>query len=234
MSNMSNRIFLVISILLGISVIAICIYKSTTLRENYNINYEDVIPVCNKKELKKSKYKINDIVKILNKYNLEKSDINIISEKLNEKGYKGQICHRALKLVFSTYLIYYKPIFSLIINELSQKKLNKNKDEQDNNHDDEDEDNNHDEQDNNHDEQDNNHDEKDNNHDEQDNQNNQNNQEVIGIENNNNYMEYKKEKNKNISFGTLKKMFSLLKSDGLITDYNEESMLRYYSNKSIN
>ena len=47
-------------------------------------------------------------------------------------------------------------------------------------------------------------------------------------------MEFKKDKNKTISFSTMKKMLGLLKSDGLITDYNEDSMLRYYSNKSHN
>ena len=124
---MINKLIFFLFVTLGITVIILCIYKSTKIEEHYkgaNINYSDVILPCDKNELKKS-YKINLVNKFLKKYKIDKSEVSVIKQKIKEKSHKNRICERALELILDTYLVYYKPIIQNIFKDLNKMK-NKN------------------------------------------------------------------------------------------------------------
>ena len=104
---MFNKLIFFLFVTLGLTVIVLCIYKSTKIEEHYkthNVSYSDVILPCDNIEMKKS-YKIKDVIKIIKKYNVDNADIKLIKEKMIEKGDKSIICTRALKIILDTYLI---------------------------------------------------------------------------------------------------------------------------------
>ena len=119
---MFNKLIFFLFVTLGLTVIVLCIYKSTKIEEHYKTNslsYSDVILPCDKIEMKKS-YKIDNVIKVIKKYNIDTNDLKTIKNKLKGKGIKGKICERALNLILDTYLIYYKPIVPSIINDLKR------------------------------------------------------------------------------------------------------------------
>jgi hypothetical protein len=117
---MLNKLIFLVFVTLGLTVIVLCIMKSTKIEEHYIMNseYSDVILPCENNELVNS-YDVIDVLKILKKYNVEKEDLILIKNKLLEKGSNKKICRRALLLILDTYLIYYKPIIDLVIKELN-------------------------------------------------------------------------------------------------------------------
>lgn len=120
---MLNKLIFLVFVTLGLTVIVLCIMKSTKIEEHYIMNseYSDVILPCENKEMKNS-YDIKSVLKILKKYNVENEDIMLIKNKLLEKGQNKRICRRSLLLILDTYLIYYKPIIDSVIKELNSSK----------------------------------------------------------------------------------------------------------------
>jgi len=118
---MLNKLIFLVFVTLGLTVIFLCIMKSTKIEEHYIMNseYSDVILPCENKEMKNS-YDIKSVLKILKKYNVENEDIMLIKNKLLEKGQNKRICRRSLLLILDTYLIYYKPIIDSVIQELNR------------------------------------------------------------------------------------------------------------------
>ena len=116
---MLNKLIFLVFVTLGLTVIVLCIMKSTKIEEHYKMNseYSDVILPCENNEMKNS-YDIKNVLKISKKYNVEKEDIILIKNKLLEKGINKRICRRSLLLILDTYLIYYKPIIDTVIKEL--------------------------------------------------------------------------------------------------------------------
>jgi len=118
---MLNKLIFLVFITLGLTVIVLCIMKSTKIEEHYIMNseYSDVILPCENNEMKNS-YDIKSVLKILKKYNVDNEDIILIKNKLLEKGQNKKICRRSLLLILDTYLIYYKPIIDSVIQELNR------------------------------------------------------------------------------------------------------------------
>ena len=207
---MFNKLIFFLFVTLGLTVIVLCIYKSTKIEEHYktnNVSYADVILPCDNIEMKKST-KIDHVIKIIKSYDVDHNDIKLIKEKINEKGNKGRICDRALKLILDTYLIYYKPILPSILEDLKNKthqtKKSKNLDEEEEEaiepeKDELDEDKDEEEQ-------------KDINDDFEDDYN---------LDPSNN----------NIACNNLDSIVTVLESDGFITKINKKSILKYYDNK---
>merc|ERR1711988_213920 len=117
---MLNKLIFLVFVTLGLTVIVLCILKSTKIEEHYIMNseYSDVILPCEENEIKNS-YSVKDVLIVLKKYNVESEDLRLIKSKLLEKGSNKKICKRALLLILDTYLIYYKPIIDSVINYLN-------------------------------------------------------------------------------------------------------------------
>tara|TARA_B100001248_G_scaffold242428_1_gene209935 strand:- start:889 stop:1485 length:597 start_codon:yes stop_codon:yes gene_type:complete len=117
---MLNKLIFLVFVTLGLTVIVLCILKSTKIEEHYIMNseYSDVILPCEENEIKNS-YSVKDVLIVLKKYNVESEDLRLIKSKLLEKGSNKKICKRALLLILDTYLIYYKPIIDSVINDLN-------------------------------------------------------------------------------------------------------------------